>query len=276
VRKRKSLIKLGIGISSVMIVLFFLGPYYWQIISSFKPGNELFRMPPTYFPKQFTSQWYRLIFIKRHFLRNIFNSAVIAGFTTLICLICGSLTAYAVSRLRFRFKYVILGLILAFNLLPGVSIVGPLFLLLRKIGLIDTHSGLVIPYISFSLPLTVWLLTSYFNQLPSELEDAARMDGCTPFQAYLRIILPCALPGFFAVLIIVFISAWNELFFALIYTNSQAARTVTVATILLQGSYEIPWGPISAASIAMSLPIVLIVILAQKGIVEGLTRGAVK
>jgi len=274
--KKKFSTKLAIGIASAVVVLFFLGPYYWQMISSFKPDDELFRIPPTYFPRHLSLQWYHLIFAERGFLRNMLNSFIIAGATTLICLICGSLTAYAVSRLRFRYKYAVLGLILAFNLLPGVSIVGPLFLLLKKMRLIDTHIGLVIPYISFSLPLSVWLLTSYFNQLPFELEDAARMDGCTPFQACIRVVLPCALPGFFAVLIIVFISAWNELFFALIYTNSQAARTVTVATVLLQGDYEIPWGPISAASIAMSLPIVLTVVLAQKGIIEGLTRGAIK
>ena len=274
--KRNFTTKLVIGVISIVIMFFFLGPYYWQLTSSFKPNVELFRIPPTYFPKHFTLQWYHLIFEERGFFRNMWNSLIIAGLTTIICLICGSLTAYAVSRLRFKYKHVVLALILAFNLLPGVSIVGPLFLLLRKFGLIDTHIGLVIPYISFSLPLAVWLLTSYFNQLPFELEDAAKVDGCTPFQACVRVVLPCALPGFFTTLIITFISAWNELFFALIYTNSQTTRTVTVATVLLQGDYEIPWGPISAASIAMSLPIVLVVILAQRGIIEGLTQGAIK
>jgi len=188
----------------------------------------------------------------------------------------GGLCAYALARLRFRGKAPLLGLILAVSVFPQISVISPLYLLLRSLHLINTYPGLILPYLTFAMPLTVWLLVGFFRQLPAELEEAAMVDGASRLRALREVILPLALPGLATTAILTFVYSWNEFLFALSFTLGPERQTVPVAIALFRGQYQVPWGQILAAAIVATAPVAVLVLAFQRRIVQGLTAGAVK
>jgi ABC-type glycerol-3-phosphate transport system permease component len=252
-----------------------LFPFYWAVVASITPEAVLFRAPSLW-PQQPIADHYRALFGDRAFWVPIRNSLVVAGATTGLCVTLGALAAYALARLHFRGKTVILSFILAVTMFPQISIVSPLYLLLRSLRLINTYPGLVLPYLTFAMPLTVWLLVGFFRQLPADLEEAAFVDGATRWQAFTRVTLPLAAPGLATTAILTFIYCWNEFLFALSFTLGPERQTVPVAIALFRGQYQVPWGEILAASVVATVPVAVLALLFQRRIVQGLTAGAVK
>lgn len=257
------------------VVLYCTGPLLWQLITSMKPDVELIHIPPI-LPENPTVIHYISIFKGHPFFRIILNSAVVASSTTLLSLIIGSLAAFGLTKLRFRYNALILGLVLSVSMFPPIATVSPLYIIIRTLGLRDTWWSLIITYTTFSLPLSIWILTNFFREISDEIYLAAKVDGCTPFQAFYKIILPLSAPGFFTTAILVFIFSWNEFLFALTFTSTEASRTIPVGIALFPGLHEVPWGDIAAASIVVTIPLILLVLIFQKRIIEGLTAGAVK
>jgi multiple sugar transport system permease protein len=261
--------------SVAAVILFCIGPLLWQVVTSVKPDHVLTRIPPL-LPAVPTGSHYAAILKERTFLRVIANSFVVAALSTVLSILIGSLAAFGLAKLRVAFKTLILAFILSASLFPPIATVSPLYLIIRELGLRDTWWALIITYTSFSLPLSVWILTSFFRAIPDELYLAARVDGCTPFQAFRRIVLPLAAPGIFTTAILAFIFSWNEFLFALTFTATEASRTIPVAIALFPGMHEVPWGDIAAASVVVTVPLVVLVFVFQRRIIEGLTAGAVK
>ena len=250
-------------------------PFYRAVAGSFTPEAQLFGGAPLW-PSPPVLDHYRVLFTERGFWLPIRNSLVVAGSTTLFCVTIGSLCAYALARLRFRGKALLLGVILAVSMFPQIAVVSPLFLLLRSVRLIDTYPGLILPYLTFAMPLAVWLLVGYFRQLPAELEEAAMVDGASRMRAFREVIVPLALPGLAATAILTFVYSWNEFLFALSFTLGPERQTVPVAIALFRGQYQVPWGQVLAAAIVATAPVAVLVLAFQRRIVQGLTAGAVK
>jgi multiple sugar transport system permease protein len=265
----------GIYLSLILILSWCLSPFVWQFITSLKPDSQLTRIPPL-LPQGVTLSHYRSVFEGHPFSRVILNSGIVASATTLLSVLLGSLCAYGLAKFRIRYKTIILGFILSVSILPPVATVSPLYLLIRALGLRDTWWGLILTHTTFSLPLSIWILTSYFSDIPDEVCLAAWVDGCSPFQIFSRILLPLAAPGVFSSALLVFIFSWNEFLFALTFTATSASRTIPVAIALFPGIHENPWGDIAAASIVVTMPLVVLVFIFQKRIVAGLTAGALK
>ena len=202
--------------------------------------------------------------------------AAVASASTLLSIGAGSLAAFGLAKLRVRFKGPILLFVLAASMFPPIATVSPLYLIIRALGLRDTWTALIMTYTSFSLPLSVWVLTHFFHKIPDDLYRASRIDGCGPFQSFRRIMLPLALPGVVTAAVLVFIFSWNEFLFALTFTATPASRTIPVAIALFPGLHEVPWGDIAAASVIVTAPLIVLVFVFQRRIVEGLTAGAVK
>lgn len=271
---------------AVMDILFYSGlfvillaivfPFYWQIITSIKGPDEIWSMPPSWFPPKIYIQNYINIFKLHPFGIYLKNSIIVAGLTTIFCLLVGSFSAYALAKLRFKGKDIILALVLAVSMFPPVAVAPSLFLILKKMHFINTYFALVFPYTTFALPFTLWNLTAFFRQIPNELEEAARVDGCSYFQTFKKILLPLVAPGLFTTGILTFIAAWNEFLFALTFITSNNMRTVPVGIALFPGEYTSPWGEIAAATIVVTIPLIIMVLIAQRRIVAGLTAGAVK
>jgi trehalose/maltose transport system permease protein len=250
-------------------------PFYWAILASFTPEARLFEAP-SLIPRAVVLDHYRALFTERDFLVPIRNSLIVAGTTTAFCVSIGALCAYALARLRFPGRTLILGFILAVGMFPQISVVSPLYMLLRELHLINTYPGLVLPYLTFAMPLTVWLLVGFFRQLPAELEEAAMVDGASRLRAFREVIVPLALPGLATTAILTFVYSWNEFLFALSFTLGPERQTVPVAIALFRGMYQVPWGQILAAAVIATLPVTLLVLAFQRRIVQGLTAGAVK
>ena len=263
------------GAALVALMLFTLFPFYWAIVASLTPDAALFR-DPSLWPRHLIFDHYRALFTERDFITPIRNSLVVAGTTTIFCLIVGTLAAYALARIEFRGKAAIMGFILAVTMFPQISIVSPLYLLLRSLHLIDTYPGLIMPYMTFAMPLTVWVLTGSIRQIPKDLEEAAHVDGATRFQSFTRILLPLAVPSLATTGILTFIYCWNEFLFALSFTLGPERQTVPVAIALFRGQYQVPWGEILAAAVVATAPVAAMVLVFQRRIVQGLTAGAVK
>lgn len=259
----------------ILLAAYCLAPFLWQVLTSLKPAAELVALPPL-LPTSPTFEHYAAIFTGHPAARLILNSTVVAGGTTLLALALGALAAYAAAVLRMRGRGAILGVVLAISMFPPIATVSPLFLLLSALGLRDTLAALVLTYCTFSLPLAVWLLASFFDALPRELYVAARVDGCSALGALWRVVLPLAAPGMLAAALLVFIFAWNEFLFALAFTATEASRTLPVGIALFPGLHEVPYGEIAAASVVATLPVVALAFAFQRRIVEGLTAGAVK
>jgi len=258
------------------IVIFCLFPFYWLMNISLKSQADL--SGSALFPPNPTLDSYEAIFRNSDFTRALLNSAIVALVTTMLSLVFGSFCAYALARLRFKGKFFILGAVLSITTFPAIAIAAPIFKLWTDIGLFDTIPGLIIPYITFTLPLAIYILTSFFKEIPKDLEEAALVDGATNFQAFYKVVIPLAAPGLATAGILTFIFAWNEFLLAVTLTSTPDARTVPAAIAFFTGStqFEDPIGTISAASVIISIPLVLMVLLFQKRIVAGLTAGAVK
>ncbi len=260
---------------AVIVVAWSLGPFLWQALTSLKPDDELTRLPPL-LPAHPMLGHYAAVFTGTSFLRIIANSAVVAASSALLSIGVGAPAAFGLAKLRVHFKGLILLFILSASMFPPIAVVSPLYLIIRELGLRDTWGGLIITYTSFSLPLSVWILAHFFREVPDELYRASRIDGCSPFQSFLRIMLPLAAPGIFTAGVLVFIFSWNEFLFALTFTATPNSRTIPVAIALFPGLHEVPWGDIAAASVIVTIPLVILVLLFQRRIIEGLTAGAVK
>lgn len=263
------------SITVLIVLLYCAGPLLWQLLTSLKFDAEITRLPPI-LPSAVTMDHYRAIFADADFLKIIGNSAAVALCATVLSLVLGSLAAFSIAKLKVRFKNLILLFVLSASMFPPIATVSPLYLIIRALGIRDTWTALILTYTSFSLPLSIWILTNFFRRVPHEIYQAARVDGCSPLQAFTKIMLPLASPGIVTTAILVFIFSWNEFLFALTFTVTTASRTVPVAIALFPGLHEIPWGDIAAASVVVTTPLILLVLFFQRRIVEGLTAGAVK
>lgn len=257
----------------VAAVTFCVGPFVWQALTSLRPEGELTRVG---LPSSLSLASYEGAFRGRPFGRVLLNSLGVASATTALSLAIGAPAAFALAKLPLPGRRILLGGALAISMFPPIATVSPLFLVLRALGLHDELGGLVLPYTTFALPMTLWILSGFFRDLPDELYRAALVDGCSPLQALRRVLLPLAAPGIAATAILVFIFAYNELLYALTFTSSPEKRTVPVAISLFAAEHAEPWGEIAAASIIATLPLVVVTLLFQRKIVAGLTAGGVK
>jgi multiple sugar transport system permease protein len=263
------------SIGILVVLLYALIPVAWITSLSFKTPEEV---ADRKFFSGFSFENYDVVFSDDTFIAALINSIGIAGIATLISIVLAAMAAYATSRLDFTGKALILSGALAVAMFPPISIVGSLFDMWRAIGIYDTWPGLIIPYMTFTLPLAIYTLSAFFREIPWELEQAAQVDGATPFQAFRKIIVPLAAPGVFTAAILVFIFAWNDFIFANTLTSTDNARTVPAALAFFTGAsqFEQPIGAISAASVVVTVPIIIMVLIFQRRIVAGLTAGAVK
>jgi multiple sugar transport system permease protein len=260
----------------IAIIIFCLFPFYWLVNVSLKTGSDLSQsdlLPPS--P---TLDNYSSVFENGDFTSALRNSVIVTSVTTILALIVGSFAAYALARLRFPNKFLLLAVILSISTFPPIAIAAPIFKLWTEFGLYDTYIGLILPYLTFALPLAIYILTSFFKEIPKELEEAALVDGATYFQAFRKVVLPLAAPGLVTAGLLTAFFVWNEFLLAQTLTSSPKAFTVPVSVANFTGSqkFEIPLGTISAASVVITIPLVLAVILFQRRIVAGLTAGAVK
>ncbi|MFD5094743.1 carbohydrate ABC transporter permease [Amycolatopsis thailandensis] len=264
------------GLVDVLVLVFALFPVLWVVSLSFKTKETL--NDGSFIPTEWTWQNYADIFETTEFIRALVNSIGIAIIATVIAVVLGTMAAYAIARLDFPGKQVLVGMSLLIAMFPQVSLVTPLFNIERELGLFDTWPGLILPYITFALPLSIYTLSAFFREIPWELEKAAKMDGATPAQAFRKVIAPLAAPGVFTTAILVFIFCWNDFLFAISLTSTEASRTVPAALSFFTGSsqFEDPTGTISAAAVVITVPIILFVLFFQRRIVAGLTSGAVK
>jgi multiple sugar transport system permease protein len=259
-----------------LFVLVSMFPLIWIFKMSIITKSELFASPPTILPANPTSAEYTQIFSDPNFQKALLNSSIIAGVTTIICLFFGAIAAYAIARLRFRFKSPVMTLILAISFFPAVAIIAPLFVQYSAFGLIDTYWAAIITDTVFALPLTVWLLVAFFRELPKDLEEAARVDGATTIQAFRKVIVPLAAPGVFTTAILTFIFAWNEFLFATTFLFTPDTQPVTVVIPNFASQYTVDYGAQAAAAVVVTVPLVILVLIFQRRIVSGLTAGAVK
>jgi ABC-type glycerol-3-phosphate transport system permease component len=269
------------NLSRFVVVIFCLlavGPFLWHLASSLKDAAEVTRIPPALLPTRPTFENYFELFWRRPFLRYCMNSLIIASLSSLLCVAAASPAGWCLARSGTGWRAAVSSVLLGLAFFPPIVFVFPLYELVRVLGLINHPWGLIVPYAALNLPLSIWLLTGYFRRIPQELEEAAEMDGLSPLQTFLTIVLPLAAPALATVTILAFVFSWNEYMLALTFLNADDARTVTVAVATLSGAfvYQIPWGLIAAGVISSSLPLIALAIFFQKKIVAGLTAGSVR
>ncbi|ADR35966.1 carbohydrate ABC transporter permease [Oceanithermus profundus] len=262
----------------LVIFVYMMFPFYWAVVSSLKSPSELFATPVLYWPEHPRWRNYVDVFTQQPFGRNLFNSTVVAGVTTLLSLFIGSTAAYALGRFRFLGKRTVFYAILSVSMFPQISVLGGMYILVRSMGLYNTWWALIFSYTIFTLPFTIWVLTSFVRDIPRELEESAFVDGATPWQVLWKVLLPLMAPGLVTAGLLAFIGAWNEFLFALTFTVDDSARTVPVAIAFFSGAsqYELPWAQIMAASVIVTVPLIVLVLVFQQRLVSGLTAGAVK
>ena len=278
-RRRKAGISWGawvFGAALVVLILFTLFPFYWAIVSSLKEGSALYKVE--FFPKN--PQWgnYTSIFREQPFGRNILNSVIVAVTVVSISLVLSVTASYALARINFRGRTPLLLLVLSVSMFPQVAVLSGMFELVSWLGIYDTLWSLTLSYMILTLPFTTWVLTTFMRELPKELEEAALVDGAKPLTIITRVFMPLLWPALATTGLLAFISAWNEFLFAITFTLSNERRTVPVAIALISGAsrFELPWGRVMAASVIVTVPLVLLVLIFQRRIVSGLTAGAVK
>ncbi|MFG2833005.1 carbohydrate ABC transporter permease [Streptomyces sp. NPDC048434] len=266
----------GWSLANLVVLLYALIPVCWLVSLSFKDPAAL--SDGSFLPKKWSLANYRGIFATAEFTRALINSIGIALITTVIAVVLGMMAAYAVARMRFAGKRLLLGFSLLTVMFPQISLVAPLFNVERLLGIFDTWPGLIVPYMTFSLPLSIYMLAVFFREVPWDLEKAAKVDGASPAQTLRLVIAPLAAPGIVTTAILVFIVAWNDFLFAISLTATTRARTVPAAIAFFTGSslFEQPTGSISAAAVVITVPIIVFVLISQRRIVSGLTAGAVK
>jgi multiple sugar transport system permease protein len=267
-------------VAIALVVVFSLAPVLWQLLTSFKTNDAISAVPNVYFPspEQWTFDHYRDLFRRRPFQNYMFNSALVSIISTLLCLALGAPAAYALARLRLQGERIIVSLVLVVTLFPYILLFLGLLEIVQVLGLANNYLALIIPYTAINLPLTILVMRSFFQQLPKDLEDAAKVDGYNIWQTLTQIVLPMTLPALVTTGILAFIFAWNEFIFALTFMTRESMKTIPVAAAQIGASsvFEIPYGPIAAATMLGTLPLILLVLFFQRKIVQGLTSGAVK
>lgn len=263
-----------------IILIYLIFPFYWAIRSSITPNSEMFTTPISYWPQHPTLDFYRAVFSDRLFMRSMLNSTIVAGSVTIISLLIGAFASFALGRFTFKGRTPVMYIILAMTMFPQIAILGSLYTLITRFHLYNTLPSLIITYLLFTLPFTVWVLTTFFQTMPRELEEAAYVDGATPFQVFWKVLLPLAAPGLVTTGLLAFISAWNEFLYALSFIQSPGNRTITLAIFTFNtnttGGFELPWGKMMAGTVIVTLPLIILTIIFQRRIVQGLTAGAVK
>lgn len=272
----KPLRAIGFWLLICALLAFALFPFYYAVVSSFAPGAHMFE--PSLLPTRVTLENYAAVLQTGGFGRNILNSIAVAGTVVLVSVLLGSLAAYAFGRIHFRGRGLLLSAVLAMTMLPQVAVLSGMFELIRALGLYNKLAGLALSYLVFTLPFTVWVLTTFVQGLPKEIEEAALIDGAGPWSTLTRVFLPLMAPAAVTSGLLAFIAAWNEFLFALTFTLTDEQRTVPVAIALMSGAsaYELPWGKIMAAAVIVTLPLIALTLLFQRRIVGGLTAGAGK
>ncbi len=260
---------------ALLIVLFAIGPYAWMVLTSLKPEADIAAFPVRYLPTVATLEHYRMLLARTSFAGNLLNSLIIAIGATLLGLCVSVPAAYAFSRFRFAGRRFLMTQFLVINMFPVVLIIIPLFVLMRQLGLIDTFLGIILGHSTFAIPFSVWMLTSYMNAIPTDLDEAARIDGASRLQTILFVILPVVAPGIVTTGIYIFVTSWNEYLFAMMLSG-QNVRTVTVALQLFIGEFTVQWGLLTAGGTLIAIPVTILFLLVQKRLVGGLTAGAVK
>jgi len=265
-----------IYLGAFLILVWSGGPFLWQFSTSFQLDKALTSGAPSLIPHPFTLEHYYNAFVEKQLHRYVWNSLAVALATTFLCLIVGSLAAFALSRLNVKGRFGILMVILSVSMFPQIALVGPLYLLATNLGLLDTYTALIITYLALGLPLVTWVLFGYFETLPREIDEAARMDGVSIPGLLWHIILPMSLPSLVTTGLLAFISAWNEFLFALAFTSNIDRQTIPVGIANFTNLYYVPWGDIAAASAVVTVPLIVLVLFFQRHIIEGLTQGGVK
>lgn len=259
----------------LIMIVYVVGPFVWMLLSSFETRAQLFSRPPTWFPTSLYLQNYRSILSDPTLMQTLRNSTVVATFTAVASLTLGSLAAYAFARMRMPGRNTIFVFILGTQMLPGIAILVPLYITMRSLGLIFTYQGLVIAYLTFNLPYVIWLLRAFFVTIPLEIEEAARLDGCSRIGAILRVILPLSAPGFISTGIFAFVGAWNEFLIASVMTNN-ATKTFPVRMAQFIGEEATAFEHMFAAAVLGTIPVVILAMVFQRYIISGLTEGGVK
>src|SRR6266516_5962300 len=272
--------KLPFWLLIAAIFIYAIFPFYWAIRSAFTPEGELFRTPVDYFPNNPTLANVRGALSESTFQHALINSTIVAGSVTLMALVIGSLAAYALGRFRFRGRSAVLYLMLSMTIFPQIAILGALYTMISQFHLYDRLGALILTYLIFTLPFTVWVLTSFMRALPGDLEEAAYVDGATPIQVFYKVLLPLIAPGLVTTGLLAFIAAWNEYLYAVSFIQSPKHYTVPVAITSFVGksgqAFQVPWGSIMAATVIVTLPLIVATLVLQRRILAGLTAGAVK
>jgi ABC-type glycerol-3-phosphate transport system permease component len=267
---------LGRWLLVAFVLAFAVAPMLWIFLTAFKPEDEIYTAPPTWIPHAPTLGSFRYIAERAPFAVYLRNSIFVALGTTVLGLAFGGLAGYAFSRFDFRGKRPILFSILATQMFPSVLLIVPLFQLIKRLQLLDTPYALILSNVTFALPLGIWLLKGAFDQVPRELDEAAMVDGVGQLGALFRIVVPVSLPGLVATAIFLFIASWDEFVFALTFTSTNSARTLPVGLSLLTSSYEVQWGHLAAMSVLVTVPVLILFMIIQRGLVGGVLSGAVK
>jgi trehalose/maltose transport system permease protein len=281
-RRRIGQVLSRVGFYALIAVIFFYAvfPFYWALKSAFTPEKDLFTTPIEYLPSSPTLDNFQKVLSSGFFQRALLNSTIVAGSVTLLCLAIASLGAYALGRFDFRGRSTSKLLMLSMTTFPQIAILGALYTFVTRVGLYNTLGALILTYIVFTLPFTVWVLTSFTEGLPKDLEEAAYVDGASPFQTYYRVFLPLLAPGLVTVGLLAFIAAWNEFLYALSFEQTPEKWTVPVAIVNFTGegpsTFEMPWGQIMAATVIVTVPLIVLTLALQRWILAGLTAGAVK
>ncbi|ATB41441.1 Maltose/maltodextrin ABC transporter permease MalG [Cystobacter fuscus] len=268
--------RIAFGVLVTVITFYTLFPFYWAVVSSLKEGSALFQVE--WWPKKPAWHNYVAVFTEQPFGRNLLNSVLVASSVVIVSLFLAITAAFALARIRFRGRTPLMLMILGVSMFPQIAVLSGMFELIRALGLYNKLPGLTLSYMLFTLPFTVWVLTTFMRELPKELEEAAVVDGATPWVVCMHVFLPLLRPALVTTGLLAFIAAWNEFIFALTFTMDQESRTVPVAIALMSGAsqFESPWGLIMAASVIVTVPLIVLVLIFQRSIVSGLMAGAVK
>ncbi len=258
-----------------LILLFALGPYIWGFVSSITPEGEMYVEGLRYFPRNPTGENYARLFVKIDFVDNLADSFLVATFSMLFGLAFSVTASYSFSRFRFRGRRFLLFQFLVINMFPVVLLLIPLFVIFSRLGIMDTYLSLVLAYATFTIPFSTWMMTSFFNAIPYQLDESAMIDGCSRFGALVRVVFPVAMPGIAATGIYIFITAWNEFVFASVLT-SRDVRTIPIALQNMVGQYQIAWGLLTAGGVVSAIPVIVLFFFIQKQLIAGMTAGAVK
>ncbi|RCW63350.1 carbohydrate ABC transporter permease [Saliterribacillus persicus] len=264
-----------IGLITTILALLFISPYIYIIFTSIKPSSDAISSTPTFFPRELSIENYIAMFDQMPILSYFFNSFITAFISTVLSVLLGALAAYGLARFSSKLGNVFLLITLCIRMIPMISIAIPMYIIINSMGLIDTHAALIITYTSINVPFAIWLMMGFFNNIPKEFDEAARIDGCNIFTSFIKVILPVSLPGLATTAIFCFMLAWNDFLFALLLTSTNA-KTATVGISEFLTAYNLDLGPMTAAAVSFSLPVMLFSILVQRYIVSGMTLGSVK